>query len=84
MSHRFDNNGQMVIRDHDVVVIDNLATVPDQAKIDHSRVTFIEGGVTDLLTETFPARPASPAAIPSVPRQAGSPSIPSPSTTSST
>ena len=40
----------MVIRDHDVVVIDNLATVPDQAKIDHSRVTFIEGGVTDLLT----------------------------------
>ncbi len=37
---------------HDVVIIDNLATVPGRVNIehllDHPRVTFIEGSITDL------------------------------------
>ncbi len=42
------------------MIIDNLATVPGRAKIehllDHPRVTFVEGSITDLdlLMEAFP------------------------------
>ena len=48
------------MQNHDVVIIDNLATVPGRVSIehllDHPRVTFIEGSITDLdlLMETFP------------------------------
>ena len=47
-------------QNHDVVIIDNLATVPGRVNIehllDHPRVNFIEGSITDLdlLMEVFP------------------------------
>ncbi len=69
----------MLSRDHDVANIDNidnLATVPSRVNIvhllDHPRVTFIEGSITDLdlLMEVFPGAASifNQAAIPSVPQ----------------
>ncbi len=68
-------------QNHDVVIIDNLATVPGRVNIehllDHPRVTFVEGSITDLdlLTETFPGADGifHQAAIPSVPRSVKDP-----------
>ena len=54
------NLADTLAQNHDVVIIDNLATVPGRANIEHlanhSCVTFIEGSVTDLdlLMGTFP------------------------------
>ena len=41
--------------------------------LDHPRVTFIEGSITDLLMETFPGADGIFAAIPSVPRSVKDP-----------
>jgi len=66
---------------HDVVIIDNLATAPGRVNIehllDHPRVTFVEGSITDLdlLMEAFPSADGifHQAAIPSVPRSVKDP-----------
>jgi len=46
------NLADTLAQNHDVVIIDNLATVPGWVNIehlqDHPRVTFIEGSITDL------------------------------------
>ncbi len=67
-------------QNHDVVIIDNLATgrrVNIEHLLDHPRVTFIEGSITDLdlLMETFPGADGifHQAAIPSVPRSVKDP-----------
>ncbi len=75
------NLADTLAQNHDVVIIDNLATVPGRANIEHlanhPRVTFIEGSVTDLdlLMETFPGADGifHQAAIPSVPRSVKDP-----------
>jgi len=81
------NLADTLAQNHDVVIIDNLATVPGRANIEHlanhSCVTFIEGSVTDLdlLMGTFPGAGDLPgadgifhqAAIPSVPRSVKDP-----------
>ena len=53
------NLADTLAQNHDVVIIDNLATgrrVNIEHLANHPRVTFIEGSVTDLdlLMETFP------------------------------
>ena len=50
------NLADTLTQHHDVVIIDNLATAPGRVKIDHPRVTFFEGSITDLdlLMEVFP------------------------------
>ena len=65
---------------HDVVIIDNLATgrrVNIEHLLDHPRVTFVEGSITDLdlLMEVFPGADGifHQAAIPSVPRSVKDP-----------
>ena len=65
-------------QDHDVTIIDNLATgrwVNIEHLLDHPRVEFIEGSITDLdlLMETFPGADGIFAAIPSVPRSVKDP-----------
>ena len=75
------NLADTLAQNHDVIIIDNLATVPGRANIEHlanhPRVTFIEGSVTDLdlLMETFPGADGifHQAAIPSVPRSVKNP-----------
>jgi len=67
-----------LIRHHDVTIIDNLATGRREnieLLLDHPRVTFIEGSITDLdlLMETFPGAAGIFAAIPSVPRSVKDP-----------
>ena len=69
------NLADTLAQNHDVVIIDNLATgrrVNIEHLLDHPRVTFIEGSITDLdlLMETFPGAAGilHQAAIPSVPR----------------
>ena len=69
------NLADTLAQNHDVVIIDNLATgrrVNIEHLANHPRVTFIEGSVTDLdlLMETFPGADGifHQAAIPSVPR----------------
>jgi nucleoside-diphosphate-sugar epimerase len=45
------NLADTLSRDHDVVIIDNLATgrrVNIEHLLDHPRVTFVEGSITDL------------------------------------
>ncbi len=75
------NLADTLAQNHDVVIIDNLATgrlENIEHLLDHPRVTFVEGSVTDLdlLMETFPGADGifHQAAIPSVPRSVGSPS----------
>jgi UDP-glucose 4-epimerase len=71
----------LLAQHHDVVIIDNLATVPGRENIehvlDHPRVTFVEGSITDLdlLMDTFPGADGifHQAAIPSVPRSVKDP-----------
>jgi nucleoside-diphosphate-sugar epimerase len=63
---------------HNVVIIDNLATGRRENiehLLDHPRVTFIEGSITDLdlLMETFPGADGIQAAIPSVSRSVKDP-----------
>ena len=65
---------------HDVIIIDNLATGRRENiehLLDHPRVTFVEGSITDLdlLLETFPDADGifHQAAIPSVPRSVKDP-----------
>jgi len=65
---------------YNVIIIDNLATGRQENiehLLDHPRVTFIEGSVTDLdlLMETFPGADGifHQAAIPSVPRSVKDP-----------
>jgi nucleoside-diphosphate-sugar epimerase len=66
---------------HDVVIIDNLATVPGRENIehllDHPRVTFIEGSITDLdlLMEVFPGADGILAGTPGAPVGEGSPCL---------
>ena len=67
-------------QDHDVTIIDNLATgrwVNIEHLLDHPRVEFIEGSITDLdlLMEVFPGADGifHQAAIPSVPRSVKDP-----------
>jgi|BioPla2DNA2_1021312.scaffolds.fasta_scaffold40187_5 nucleoside-diphosphate-sugar epimerase len=53
------NLAETLAQHHDVVIIDNLATGRRENiehLLDHPRVTFIEGSITDLdlLMETFP------------------------------
>jgi nucleoside-diphosphate-sugar epimerase len=69
------NLADTLAQHHDVVIIDNLATgrrVNIEHLLDHPRVTFIEGSITDLdlLMEVFPGAAGifHLAAIPSVPR----------------
>ena len=78
------NLADTLAQNHDVVIIDNLATgrrVNIEHLLDHPRVTFIEGSITDLdlLMETFPGadgifggHPLRAPVIPLYPR-AGSP-----------
>ncbi len=68
------NLAETLAQHHDVVIIDNLATgrrVNIEHLLDHPRVEFIEGSITDLdlLMETFPGADGifHQAAIPSVP-----------------
>jgi len=65
---------------HDVVIVDNLATsrrVNIEHLLDHPRVTFVEGSITDLdvLIEAFDGADGifHQAAIPSVPRSVKDP-----------
>ncbi len=74
------NLADTLAQHHDVVVIDNLATGRRENiehLLDHPRVTFIEGSITDLnlLMETFPGADGifHQAAIPSVPRSVEKP-----------
>ena len=74
------NLADTLAQNHDVVIIDNLATgrlENIEHLLDHPRVTFIEGSVTDLdlLMETFPGADGifHQAAIPSVPRSVKDP-----------
>ena len=74
------NLADTLAQHHDVVIIDNLATgrrVNIEHLLDHPRVTFIEGSITDLdlLMETFPGADGifHQAAIPSVPRSVRDP-----------
>ena len=67
-------------QNHDVVIIDNLATGRRENiehLLDHPRVTVVEGSITDLdlLMETFPGAAGifHQAAIPSVPRSVKDP-----------
>jgi NAD(P)-dependent dehydrogenase (short-subunit alcohol dehydrogenase family) len=69
------NLADTLAQNHDVVIIDNLATGRRENiehLLDHPRVTFIEGSITDLdlLMEVFPGADGifHQAAIPSVPR----------------
>ena len=69
------NLAETLAQHHDVVVIDNLATGRRENVehlLDHPRVTFVEGSITDLdlLMETSPSADGifHQAAIPSVPR----------------
>jgi UDP-glucose 4-epimerase len=69
---------ETLAQSHDVVIIDNLATgrrVNIEHLLDHPRVTFVEGSITDLdlLMETFPGAAGIFAAIPSVPRSVKDP-----------
>ena len=71
------NLADTLAQHHDVVIIDNLATGRRENiehLLDHPRVTFVEGSITDLdlLMETFPGADGifHQAAIPSVPRSA--------------
>jgi len=53
------NLADTLAQNHDVVIIDNLATGRRENiehLLDHPRVTFVEGSITDLdlLMETFP------------------------------
>ncbi|WP_390895710.1 hypothetical protein [Methanoculleus formosensis] len=62
-------------------MIDNLATVPGRENIehllDHPRVTFIEGSITDLdlLMEAFPGADGILAGTPGAPVGEGSPRL---------
>jgi nucleoside-diphosphate-sugar epimerase len=74
------NLADTLAQNHDVVIIDNLATgrrVNIEHLLDHPRVTFIEGSITDLdlLMEVFPGADGifHQAAIPSVPRSVKDP-----------
>ena len=75
------NLADTLAQNHDVVIIDNLATAPGRENIehllDHPRVTVVEGSITDLdlLMETFPGAAGifHQAAIPSVPRSVKDP-----------
>jgi len=65
---------------HDVIIVDNLATGRRENiehLLDHPRVTFVGGSITDLdlLMETFPGADGifHQAAIPSVPRSVKNP-----------
>ncbi|MBP7411507.1 MAG: hypothetical protein KA818_08230 [Methanoculleus sp.] len=56
---RAQNLADTLAQHHDVIIIDNLATGRREKiehLLDHPRVTFIEGSITDLdlLAETFP------------------------------
>jgi nucleoside-diphosphate-sugar epimerase len=69
------NLADTLSQNHDVVIIDNLATGRRENikhLIGHPRVTFIKGSITDLdlLMDTFPGADGifHQAAIPSVPR----------------
>ena len=74
------NLADTLAQNHDVVIIDNLATGRRENiehLLDHPRVTFIEGSINDLdlLMETFPGADGifHQAAIPSVPRSVKDP-----------
>jgi len=74
------NLADTLAQHHDVVIIDNLATgrrVNIERLLDHPRVTFVEGSITDLdlLMDTFPGADGifHQAAIPSVPRSVKDP-----------
>jgi UDP-glucose 4-epimerase len=74
------NLADTLSQNHDVVIIDNLATgrrVNLEHLLDHPRVTFVEGSITDLdlLMEVFPGAAGifHQAAIPSVPRSVKDP-----------
>ena len=77
------NLADTLAQNHDVVIIDNLATgrrVNIEHLLDHPRVTFIEGSITgpDLLAETIQGADGIflRVAIPSVSRAIGRPSPP--------
>ena len=77
------NLADTLAQNHDVVIIDNLATGRREKiehLLDHPWVTFIEGSITDLdlLMETFPGADGifHGVAIPPVPRAIGRPSPP--------
>ena len=74
------NLAETLAQHHDVIIIDNLATGRREKidhLLDHPRVTFIEGSITDLdlLLETLPGADGifHQAAIPSVPRSVKDP-----------
>jgi len=74
------NLADTLAQNHDVVIIDNLATGRRENiehLLDHPRVNFIEGSITDLdlLMDTFPGADGifHQAAIPSVPRSVKDP-----------
>ncbi len=74
------NLADTLAQHHDVVIIDNLATgrrLNIEHLLDHPRVTFVEGSITDLdlLLETFRGADGifHQAAIPSVPRSVKDP-----------
>jgi nucleoside-diphosphate-sugar epimerase len=77
---RASNLANTLAQNHDVVIIDNLATgrrVNIEHLLDHPWVTFIEGSITDLdlLMDTFPGADGifHQAAIASVPRSVKDP-----------
>jgi len=66
------NLADTLAQHHDVVIIDNLATgrrVNIEHLLDHPRVTFIEGSITDLdlLMEVFPGADVDPVRSPDAP-----------------
>lgn len=74
------NLSETLAQDHDVVIIDNLATgrwVNIEHLLDHPRVTFVEGSINDLqlLNDVFKGADGifHQAAIPSVPRSVRDP-----------
>ena len=74
------NLADTLAQNHDVVIIDNLATGRRENiehLANHPRVTFVEGSITDLdlLMDTFPGADGifHQAAIPSVPRSVKDP-----------